>query len=54
MTQVVVCRLDGARKRKGFNLNELIWEILYKSMIEKMRFGSLFSTLQKTDMGNSV
>ena len=52
MTQVVVCRLDGARK--GFNPNELIWEILYKSMIEKMRFGSLFSTLQKTDMGNSV
>lgn len=45
MTQVVVCRLDGARK--GFNLNELIWEILFKSMIEKMRFGSLFSTLQK-------
>ena len=52
MTQVVVCRLDGARK--GFNLNELIWEILYKSMIEKMRFGSLFSTLEKTDMGNSI
>ena len=45
LTQVLVCRLDGARK--GFNLNDLIWEILCKPLIEKKRFGSLFSTLQK-------
>ena len=44
MTQVVVCRLDGARK--GFTLNVVAWEFLYKSVMEKMRFGSLFSTLQ--------